>query len=92
MRHRSVVRALVLTTVLSLAASACGDSGSDETGGAAPTTGATAATTTTTLAPKTGGSITMGLAVNSAGGGTISASRAFPGRWRVLTHAAATVS
>ena len=67
MRHRSVVRAVVLLTVLSLAAAACGDSGEEGTGGAAPTTGGTAATTTTTLAPKTGGSITMGMYSETAG-------------------------
>jgi peptide/nickel transport system substrate-binding protein len=58
---------LVLVTVVSLAASACGDSGGDESEGAAPSTTGAAATTTTTLAPKTGGSITMGMYSETAG-------------------------
>ncbi|MEO5840093.1 MAG: ABC transporter substrate-binding protein [Acidimicrobiales bacterium] len=60
----------MLITVISLAAAACGDSGGKEAtptttaGGAAP---ATTAVTTTTLAPKTGGSITMGMYSETAG-------------------------
>lgn len=39
-----------------------------------------------------GGNVTICIAVNSAGVGTVFASTAFPLRWRVLNHGAATVS
>jgi peptide/nickel transport system substrate-binding protein len=70
MRHKNLGRALVLITVISLAAAACGDSSGDEAatttaGGSSPTT--TAAATTTTLTPKTGGGITMGMYSETAG-------------------------
>jgi peptide/nickel transport system substrate-binding protein len=53
---------------LALAASACGDSDEGTEPSGATTTAAAAATTTaTTLAPKTGGSITMGMYSETAG-------------------------
>jgi peptide/nickel transport system substrate-binding protein len=79
MRHKYLGRALVPIIVFSLAAAACGDS--DEESGSTTTAGGAAATTTTTLAPKTGGSIAMGMysetqgldPVVSNGGGTTGA-------------------
>ncbi|HUP72791.1 MAG TPA: ABC transporter substrate-binding protein [Acidimicrobiales bacterium] len=67
MRHKYLGRTLVLICVFSLAAAACGDSSDDD---ASPTTtgaGAAATTASTTLAPKTGGSITMGMYSETAG-------------------------
>ena len=79
MRHKYLGRALVPIIVFSLAAAACGDSG--EESGSTTTAAEAAATTTTTLAPKTGGSIAMGMysetlgldPVVSNGGGTTGA-------------------
>src|SRR5688572_15216820 len=66
MRHKYLGRTLVTIIVFSIAAAACGDSGESDAG---PTTtgGGAAATVSTTLAPKTGGSIAMGMYSETAG-------------------------
>ncbi|MEO8692924.1 MAG: ABC transporter substrate-binding protein [Acidimicrobiales bacterium] len=69
MRIRQGVRFVAFVVVVALAVAACGDDGGSSDATASSTTAGSTATTTpaTTAAPKTGGSVTMGVYIEPSG-------------------------